>query len=179
MWEQGGAQESLRLVPRLTVGQHIYSTVPARMGTGRSELVFLCIVWMETSSDSELLEISCLAVWGWRAELLTLLQGCSRVAVGGVGISSKSLLRHWIDLYYHGAEIMFLSLLWQSWWGFVPPGVLAAVQCFCIDGQNHAGNISQGLGREMALCVASCPLKLLLFTFKDENAACCCSWGHH
>lgn len=55
---------------------------------------------------------------------------------------------------------MFLSLLWwSSWWGFVPPGVLAIIQCSCNDGQNHAGNISPGLGWEIALCVASCPLK--------------------
>lgn len=59
--------------------------------------------------------------------------------------------------------------------GLCSPGVLAATQYFCIDEQNHAGNISQELRREMALCVASRPLKLLLFTFKDENAAWCCS----
>lgn len=104
------------------------------MGTGRSELVLLCIVWMEASSGSELLEISCLAVRGWRAELLILLQGCSRVAVGGVGISCKSLLRHWIAPLLPWcrdyvpvppvAELMGLCTSWSSgchavllyWW---------------------------------------------------------------
>lgn len=83
-WEQDGVQESLRLIPKLTVGQCISLAIPAWMGTGRSELVFLCIVWVKASPRSELLGISCLAVWGWRAELLTLLWRSSRVAVGGL-----------------------------------------------------------------------------------------------
>lgn len=92
------------------------------------------IVWMKASSFSELLEISCLAVGGWRAELLTLLQGCSRVAVGGVEFSCKSLLRHWIAPLLPWcrdyvpvpplAELMGLCTSWSSgcqalllyWW---------------------------------------------------------------
>lgn len=50
----------------------------------------------------------------------------------------------------------------------MPSGVVAPIQCSGNDGQNYAGNIS----REIALCVVSRPLKLSLFTFKDEKAAC-------
>lgn len=95
-WSGHRLQESLKLIPQLTVGQCISLAMPAWMGTGRWVLVFPCVVRIKASSGWDLVEISHQAVWGWRAELLTLLWGCSRVAVRGVVFSSKSLFRCWI-----------------------------------------------------------------------------------
>lgn len=71
VWAQDRLQESFKSDWRANCrSQHLALDMPTWMGTGRSEFVVLCIVWMKTSSGSDLVEASCLGVLVWRA------QGC-------------------------------------------------------------------------------------------------------